>query len=678
VLLFLTACAGSSADPVSPVAQSEPSSTSVQATALPTDTPTTAPTLTPTSVPTATPEPTVAIDPTIELAESYTSQNDLMHVRYPEGWSIDGIANTTLPFPRAFRLYRGAGREYSGVPGEVYLTITDPAGLIERFGVETTREMDLTEALDRLVGDLPDDVDVAFETPLEGRFPNGQAFISQGFSSEALDMHVFLIRTSDDYLVELTGLIAPGERAEIEPTIRAIASTLEYRLTVDGDEPDSPAHAARTYLSLMGNFEDEQAQALRCPRDQVGQMFGEMLLDESTFPALAQEYLQFSRDYAAENYEFDYSTLFYSTIYEQGDEALVSVTGNFRVSAGSEEGMIPYKVTAPLGEAVPMYRSNGEWTVCLAQAMTGFAELENLSGATTSTDEPKIYWINTIDEGIQRAGLNGSNVETLFEFPQSGEPDELALDSQTDTLYWLETDELWRAPLDGSTEPELLLCGRTSGNCATQHAHRWIKGPDGLAIDPTAGKVYFSIHDTIAQSNLDGSDPQEVFSSADQRSISNLAIDSEQSLIYWITHGLGDEIGGGLITRVHRANLDGTEQTVIGETAPGPLFSKLTVDTTNDVVYVSSTESGTIVRIDAASGEVNLIETDAEQVSAVAINPDTQQIFWSDGSRILSMPDMGGEARELVRVRSSTFGMGSEITGLLLDLSPDEEEELEQ
>jgi len=136
--------------------------------------------------------------------------------------------------------------------------------------------------------------------------------------------------------------------------------------------------------------------------------------------------------------------------------------------------------------------------------LIGVSDLDG-NGATTWTtglamedcvlvDSGKVYWNTAVTSGdgnIMRANPDGSDVETVV--TGYGKPHKFAISGGM--IYWIDftgTDRIRRANLDGTGVQDLLT----------------IPGGDplGMAIDPAAGKLYWSMTDTprVMRMNLDG------------------------------------------------------------------------------------------------------------------------------------------------------------------------------
>ena len=111
-----------------------------------------------------------------------------------------------------------------------------------------------------------------------------------------------------------------------------------------------------------------------------------------------------------------------------------------------------------------------------------------------------MYWLDRGTHRIQRANLDGSNVESLVTTGLST-PRELALDVDAGKMYWTDQtapDKIQRANLDGSQVEDLVTAG--------------LVGPAGLALDVAAGRMYWTDQRTgkIQRANLDGSSVQDL------------------------------------------------------------------------------------------------------------------------------------------------------------------------
>ncbi len=153
----------------------------------------------------------------------------------------------------------------------------------------------------------------------------------------------------------------------------------------------------------------------------------------------------------------------------------------------------------------------------------------------TGTGTLKLYWTDAGTDKIQRANLDGSQIEDVI---NSGlvTPRGLAVDEAGGKLYWTDygTDKIQRANLDGTAIEDLVTGLHT---------------PLGLALDAVAGKLYWTDAgtDRIQRANLDGSDIEDLVTGL--QSPLSLALDVAGGKLYWTDSGAD---------KIQRANLDGT------------------------------------------------------------------------------------------------------------------------
>lgn len=185
---------------------------------------------------------------------------------------------------------------------------------------------------------------------------------------------------------------------------------------------------------------------------------------------------------------------------------------------------------------------------------------ENPWGIALDIPGNKIYWTEHEAQKVQRADLDGTNVEVLLT-SQSTIPVGLALDGAENKMYWTDqgTNMIRRADLDGANIKDLAKALRT---------------PVGLALDVVGGKMYWTNSDTsvIQRADLDGSNVENLLTVPDIRDISphreigmgGIALDVIGGKMYW-TDWQTVETEGWFSSQyeIRRANLDGTNVEVL-------------------------------------------------------------------------------------------------------------------
>ena len=174
--------------------------------------------------------------------------------------------------------------------------------------------------------------------------------------------------------------------------------------------------------------------------------------------------------------------------------------------------------------------------------LTGADGINSPTGLVVDLGGGKIYWSEYTGIGkICRANLDGSGIETLYS--GIGYPSGLALDIANNHIYWTENplfagiNRIRRADMDGGGAISDLV---TTGTL----------DPVDLHLDLEAGKIYWTDGNAgeIRSANLDGSGAG-VFASGLTKPM-GLRIDPSARMIYWASDGFGTN-------KIQRANLDG-------------------------------------------------------------------------------------------------------------------------
>jgi len=155
----------------------------------------------------------------------------------------------------------------------------------------------------------------------------------------------------------------------------------------------------------------------------------------------------------------------------------------------------------------------------------------------------EIYWTDPVTGFIKMSDIDGSNVVNLIGIV---EPYGIAINGPNGKIYWSEgvsVRQINRANLDGSNVESVISTNEFS------------EGVD-LAIDSLSGHIYYvePSNDVIKRANLDGSNETTIINVSSIDVITGITLDLKNSKIYW-----GDRTS----QTIYSANLDGTNQQLV-------------------------------------------------------------------------------------------------------------------
>jgi hypothetical protein len=227
--------------------------------------------------------------------------------------------------------------------------------------------------------------------------------------------------------------------------------------------------------------------------------------------------------------------------------------------------------------------------------------------APASLASDSVYWTSYQSSGGLRVGsLGGSGAQDLFTGESS--PEGVAIDPAAGKIYWADTTSgaIRVGNLDGS---------------GVRNLYAGESQPAGVAIDPAAGKIYWanavSGTGAIRVGNLDGSGVRDLFSGESYPV--GVAIDPAAGKIYW---------GSYDTFKIRVGSLDGTgaRDLFTGENYP----TGLVIDPAAGRLYWTNEFAGTI-RVGGldGTGARNLFTGEGD-VGGLAIDPGAGKIYWSD------------------------------------------------
>ena len=219
----------------------------------------------------------------------------------------------------------------------------------------------------------------------------------------------------------------------------------------------------------------------------------------------------------------------------------------------------------------------------------------------------KIYW--TEEDKIRRANLNGSLVEDIATFDR--EPLEIAIDPLNKTIYWMNQGgtNIQRANLDGTDIQNVV-------SILTSFA---------MALDIEKNKIYWIPYafNGIHHSNFDGSgvsDNLRRMNRQEFRRVSfplNMIVDSRSEKLYWTDFWL---------TNIKRVDLDGSNLEDLNVNRP-ILPVGLALDLRKDHLYWSDNK-GFIWRSTLDGNKPKIIISGLEMPNDIALDLHSNKIYW--------------------------------------------------
>ena len=270
--------------------------------------------------------------------------------------------------------------------------------------------------------------------------------------------------------------------------------------------------------------------------------------------------------------------------------------------------------------------------------------------SVTVSQMSKIYWVTT--NKVQRANVDGSYVETLVTVTGTGltNLEDIALDMGGGKMYWTNRwgNKIQRANLDGSNVEDLVST----------------LDPYGLALDVDGGKMYWTewLGDGIRLANVDGSNV-------------GLRPSYGSNVEYLVTglrpsFGLALDVGGGKMywtvrweNKIQRANLDGSnvEDLVTGLGEP----YGLALDVDGGKMYWTDGSGDKIQCANLDGSNVEDLVTGLGEPYGLALDVDGGKMYWTDGwsGKIHRANLDGSDIEDLVTRLGSPRGLALYLSG---------------
>ena len=266
-------------------------------------------------------------------------------------------------------------------------------------------------------------------------------------------------------------------------------------------------------------------------------------------------------------------------------------------------------------------------------------------------DRGKVYWTGA--GTIQRADLDGQNVEEVLTI-SDGYPEEIIiLDLDRDQIYWTNpgTQTIQRADLYGKNVEPFFDLGKLhlTGTLAD------------IVLDVDGGKVYWTDASpencrvcwgsgTIQRADLNGQNREILFDPV-VRGPHGIALGIDK--MYWT-----DVVKGA----IQRADLDGSGMEVLVTGLDEPKGIALTAE---NKIYWADSGAGKIQAADLDNSQVEDIVTGLNRPDAIALDRDRSKIYWTNRDTVFRSNLDGSHIKKIATV--VRFFGGTSSLGIALD-----------
>ena len=248
-----------------------------------------------------------------------------------------------------------------------------------------------------------------------------------------------------------------------------------------------------------------------------------------------------------------------------------------------------------------------------------------------ATGTSKLYWTDWGTDKIQRADLDGSNVEDLVSDAGLDGPDGLALDQSGGKIYWTNvgSNKIQRADPDGSNVEDLITSG--------------LSVPYGLALDVSGGKMYWTNRQTgkIQRAGLDGTSIEDLLTLPGLAFPGELALDVSAGKMYWTNPGMD---------KIQRADLDGSNvEDLVTSGLNSP--TGLALDLSGGKIYWTDRGTHKVQRANPDGSNVeDLVASGLSTPTGLALDVSGGKMYWTDvdGDKIQRANLDGSSVEDLV------------------------------
>ena len=234
---------------------------------------------------------------------------------------------------------------------------------------------------------------------------------------------------------------------------------------------------------------------------------------------------------------------------------------------------------------------------------------EGIGAPVAAVLEGKMYWVDWETGKVQRANLDGSEVEDLVTGLR--EPTDLAVDLQGEKMYWSDhaAGKIQRGNLDGSGIEDLV----------TNNYYTW-----SLALDVSEDRMYWTNAShrgrRILRASLDGSGVEDLITTG-LFLIAGLTLDLPGGKMYWTDSGT---------RRIQRANLDGSRvEDLLTTNLYGP--RGMALDLTRGKMYWGDWGTGRLQRSNLDGTQVEELLRRGDPDNLVLVIPEGK-MYWMESA----------------------------------------------
>ena len=291
----------------------------------------------------------------------------------------------------------------------------------------------------------------------------------------------------------------------------------------------------------------------------------------------------------------------------------------------------------------------------------------------------KMYYA-THERWINRANLDGNNVENVFRLSGVRSITAMAIDIPGETLYWSNGVRINRMNLDGTDVTGIVTAEVSNltdlsldspnnkvywSDSSRRTIHRaTLNGknaealistelpPRSIGVDPDGNKIYWTSYSLseakIQRANLDGTAVEDLIVSGVSKPV-GLTLDTVTMKLYWVDADTNS---------VHRANLDGSGVEELFRTGNLASLHDLAVDISNNTVYWAGGDA--IQRALLDGSDTNDLAVGFRSPTDIAFDNLAEKLYWTDG-RLIKRSNLNGTNVELIVSSGLTAPHGIDV-----------------